>query len=191
MPDAPVIVGYTGPRKGMHRAQSRVLPCVLHALARKIVAHHGDCVGGDAEFHDMIRAEFELSRVVIHPPEYEGLRAFKEADEYRQPAPFGDRDRRMVEEVEVLVATPGGFEERRRGSGTWLTIRHAKRVRRPLVVVWPDGRAEPFFMPWLGLPQNIWETQKGVALRPSATVFMSGGQAARGMLSNSGRAAGI
>lgn len=51
-----------------------------------------------------------------------------------------DRNRDIVEAAEVLIACPDGPERQR--SGTWATIRHALRVGKPVVIVWPDGRVE-------------------------------------------------
>jgi hypothetical protein len=54
--------------------------------------------------------------------------------------PYLDRNREIVDNTDVLVACPAGPEERR--SGTWSTIRHALRWGVPVILCWPDGRAE-------------------------------------------------
>jgi len=47
--------------------------------------------------------------------------------------------RDFVNECDVLIAAPGEFVERKRGSGTWGTVRYARKLGRPLVIIWPDG----------------------------------------------------
>jgi hypothetical protein len=39
----------------------------------------------------------------------------------------------------TLIGCPGGSTEERQ-TGTWATIRHARRLRRTVVLVYPDGR---------------------------------------------------
>lgn len=51
-----------------------------------------------------------------------------------------ERNRTIVDECEVLVACPAGPEVTR--SGTWSTIRYARRIGRPVVIIYPDGSVE-------------------------------------------------
>lgn len=154
-------IGFTGTREGMTREQLRVVPAVLEALACEVlplvvvaageeisvVGHHGDAFGSDAQFHDITRGEFPRSWIVVHPPTDERQRAFKQADEFRRPYRFLTRDHHIVDESEVLVATPRGLEEEM-FSGTWATVRYSvRKVRRPTVIVYPDGSADRFHFP--------------------------------------------
>lgn len=145
----------------MTATQRRFVIYVVHALVAanpsgrgglEVSAHHGDCRGADFQFHRLIRAEFERSWVVIHPPTDNRWRAWCQGDEYRTPADFLIRDDRMVEEVDLLIATPNSYIEQWRGSGTWATIRYAQRRRKPLLKIFPDGRVVPenFVEPMLG-----------------------------------------
>jgi hypothetical protein len=92
-----------------------------------IAAHHGDCVGADADFHAICR-ERGL-RVIGHPPVDQSRRAFCAFDETRAPAPYLMRNKQIVNEVSVLLAAPLGARSR---SGTWSTIQLARRNRRRL-----------------------------------------------------------
>jgi hypothetical protein len=135
-----VKVGYTGPRTGMTEAQSGQLTIELHQ-AGATELHHGDCRGGDLQAHNIGR-KLGL-RIVGHPPTASGLRAFCVCDELREPRAFLVRNRAVVLETELLIATPSGPERLR--SGTWSTIRYARRMRVPLIIIHPDGHTESWF----------------------------------------------
>lgn len=126
-------LGFTGTRQGMTVAQERQ---VRDWIVGELELHHGDCVGSDAEAH---RAAIDLGlRVVVHPPYDDKLRAFcSGADEVREPLPYLVRNRNIVDETDILIATPEGPEKLR--SGTWATIRHAQRQGKPQFIVMPDG----------------------------------------------------
>jgi hypothetical protein len=64
---------------------------------------------------------------VIHPPDKKERRAFKEGDEIRKEKTYLQRNKDIVDETTLLVATPKGDEVRR--SGTWMTIRYFRKVK--------------------------------------------------------------
>ena len=98
--------------------------------------HQGDCIGADAQAaHGARLAGF---RIIGHPPTIDAKRAFFPADEWREPLPYLDRNKRIVAASQEMIATPGEFEEQLR-SGTWSTVRHARRLGRPVHVILPDG----------------------------------------------------
>lgn len=77
---------------------------------------------------------------VIHPPRDEKKRAFKKAARSGPPFEYLDRNRNIVRQTELLLATPGEKEEVLVGSGTWATIRFArKKANYKVVVIFPDG----------------------------------------------------
>ncbi len=137
-----MIAGYTSTRLGLTQEQKDTLLRVLHELGATEF-HHGDCQGGDAEGHEIARS-LGL-RIVGHPPSGRGLRAFCECDEMRDPAPYLNRNHNIVLECAVLIACPDGTEKVR--SGTWATVRQARRLSRPHVVIMPDGTYERFPKP--------------------------------------------
>ena len=102
--------------------------------------HHGDCVGADSNAYNIIRHIIPTCPIHIHPPEKEKTRAF--CDGYsviHEPKPYIERDKDIVDAVDVLVATPRGSNEELR-SGTWATIRYARKkgtVR--VIIIYPDG----------------------------------------------------
>jgi hypothetical protein len=130
-----VRIGFTGTREGMTPAQERALRDFL-ASRPGAVLHHGDCIGADAQAHDVA---VELGCVVvIHPPAVGTLRAFKPSSDVRKPRPYLDRNKDIVRETKLLIAMPAEFTEQHR-SGTWSTVRYARRLGRPVRIILPDG----------------------------------------------------
>jgi hypothetical protein len=87
-----------------------------------VEVHHGDCMGADADFHDL--ADNECLDIVIHPPIDDSKRAFCSSSDVREPKPYLDRNHDIVNETRVLIACPNGRESPR--SGTWATVRYAR-----------------------------------------------------------------
>lgn len=79
--------------------------------------------------------------MIGHPPVDEKLRAFCIFDELRESDEYLKRNRVIVAEGDALIATPSGYKEIPRGSGTWATIRYAREAQLPRLIVWPDGTA--------------------------------------------------
>lgn len=131
-----MIVGFTGTQRGMTEAQWAAFWSLLVERAPGDF-HEGDCIGADAQAaHGARLAGF---RVIGHPPTNSSKRAFFPADEWREPLPYLDRNKRIVAASQEMIATPGEFEEQLR-SGTWSTVRYARRLGRPCHVILPDGR---------------------------------------------------
>lgn len=129
-------VGFTGTQRGMNEAQWRTFWSLLVDRAPGDF-HEGDCIGADAQAaHGARLAHF---RIVSHPPTNSGKRAFFAADVEWPAAPYLDRNKQIVSASEEMIATPGEFEEQLR-SGTWSTVRYARRVGKPVHVILPDGR---------------------------------------------------
>jgi len=132
-----VKIGVSGSRKGTTAAQKarfvEILPPELGEL------HHGDCIGSDEELHAIVRVQRPDTRIVAHPPDNPSRRAFVvDADEYREPLPYLDRNRHIVDDSDRLIATPDGFVEEVR-SGTWYTVRYARSQGKQVTVIFPDG----------------------------------------------------
>lgn len=126
--------GFTGTRHGQTEAQKRVVDRAFGALDE---LHHGDCVGADADAHEIAAAVG--ADIVIHPPVDEKLRAFcKGARESREPRTHFQRNRNIVDETDHLIGTPYEMTEQPRG-GTWYTIGYARKLGKPCSVILPDG----------------------------------------------------
>ena len=130
------VLGFTGTSRGMTPAQHRSVHGVLEI--REGEFHHGDCVGADDEAHQLaiLCGAFKLH---LHPPEDEKARAFcTPFHVMHERKPYLVRNHDIVDACSLLIATPGGYNEVMR-SGTWATIRYARKTGTSHVVVWPDG----------------------------------------------------
>jgi hypothetical protein len=130
-----MIIGFTGTQRGMTEKQWSTLFHLLRARAPGEF-HEGDCIGADSQAAWLAR--YCGFRVIGHPPTIDAKRAFFPADEWRPAAPYLVRNNKIVQASQEMIATPGEFTEQLR-SGTWATIRYARRVGRPLHVIYPDG----------------------------------------------------
>lgn len=133
-----MIIGFTGARSGMsfdQRVNVRELLLQLHPTE----VRHGDCVGSDAQFHDIASETLPLL-IVIHPPSNDSARAFCRSTYTRVlPAlPYLERNKAIVNASDILIATPATATEELR-SGTWSTIRYARKTDKRVIVIEPDG----------------------------------------------------
>lgn len=134
-----MIVSFTGTQEGMTQRQKYALEDLLDELV-VIELHHGDCIGADEEVN-LIALTIGI-RIVIHPPDDDNKRAFcKGADEVREPKPYLVRNDDIAEEGEVLIATPKEYKEKVR-SGTWATVRYARKKNKNIFVIYPNGRVK-------------------------------------------------
>ncbi len=129
-------VGFSGTRVGMTTEQITTVDRLLDDDLTTQFAHHGDCIGADDHFHRLARQQG--LKVIGHPPLNDALRAFCEFDECREPKPYLERDKDIVDESDWVIFTPGTFSEILR-SGTWATIRYARKKNKAGFIVWPDG----------------------------------------------------
>lgn len=142
-------IGFTGTRHGMtpqqHVAVYATMRELLHSVrlreainleSIRVFAHHGDCVGADAQFHGCAR---RLSlHIVGHLPVDETHRAFCSFDETREPLTHMRRNKQIVTAADIMIAAPFEAEEQQRG-GTWKTIGMTRKAKKPLALVLPDG----------------------------------------------------
>jgi len=134
-----LVIGFTGTRRGMSRAQRRFVQRELGALERFDEFHHGDCIGADVQAAVMVGQEFPATRIVVHPCNIARMRAHSVCTMAFEPLPPLQRNRNIVKACDYLLAVPGEEEEVLR-SGTWSTIRYARKKAVSLCVVTPSGR---------------------------------------------------
>lgn len=131
-------VGFTGTRSGLTGQQWNALrDILLQECGPSGEVHHGDCVGADDSAHHIaLSLRF---RIVMHPPTDRSRRAFCHAADHILPAlPYLERNHAIVDATDLLVACPEGKEEKQR-SGTWATVRYARKTGKPIILVFPDG----------------------------------------------------
>ncbi len=142
-----MIAGFTATRKGMRFPQMRFL--IAFFQCRTVDEfHHGDCLGGDAEAHFLAHYN-RVHKIIIHPPDNPIFRAFcnklfpSEFTEVRPTFGYIIRNTHIVNEGrDLLIACPFESNEIIR-SGTWTTVRYAKKISRPVLIVCPDGSSVP------------------------------------------------
>ena len=127
------ILGFTGTREGMSLRQFSIVTSILQE-AKPGEVHHGGCKGADAGFHALAK---KLGiKVVLHPPVSMVSQVIFAADEMRKPKPYLTRNREIVNEVQGLLACPVQKQEVLR-SGTWATIRYARKKGVPVHIIFP------------------------------------------------------
>lgn len=133
------VIGFTGTRKGLTEKQrGRILSLVEELSASGcLFCLHGDCVGADAEFDALCRS-IERARVACLPCDIFSQRAFTGSTELEPPQRPIERNHKIVDMCDMVIACPSGREEELR-SGTWATIRYVKKTSKPLTIVFPDG----------------------------------------------------
>ena len=132
-----MVIGFTGTREGMTRAQEAGVLEILRGLGDVRGAHHGDAIGADARFHDFC---LELGiPVYLHPADDPKDRAHcKGARDASPPRKFLDLNQDIVDWSHTIIATPATAKEQLR-SGTWAAVRYARKRGRAIHIVWPDG----------------------------------------------------
>lgn len=138
-------VGFTGTRHGLTRHQVATLRHVLAKLFSTPGEHtftHGDCVGADACAHQIVRTEHANVSIRILPSNIDVNRAFCEgAHVVEAPSEPLRRNEKIVRLSDVVVACPSEPTEMSRG-GTWFTVRAARKAKRELYIILPDGRID-------------------------------------------------
>lgn len=144
-------IGFTGTQRGLTTIQASMLWQTLTKLHEYDIYeyHHGTCIGADDQFDAFVRLiDNPGSTIHIHPPN----NAQKTADCHLRPIGlrqvhihsqkgYLDRNTDIVTCSHIIVACPGECHEVIR-SGTWATIRRARRMKKPHVLVFPDGSLE-------------------------------------------------
>ena len=137
-------IGFTGTQSGMTFDQKNNFLVTLRELNEEFHLtefHHGDCIGADADAHKLMQIYFPHVEIRKHPPEDPKKRAFCEGGFCYTEKPYLVRNHMIVDETDMLIATPeNGNEEMR--SGTWATIRYAKKTDKKITIISPDGNCK-------------------------------------------------
>lgn len=139
-----ISIGFTGTREGLTEEQREevtkllVSHCPDDPQEAMSQFHHGDCIGADYEAAQI--AQEMGYHVVGHPPVNTKARAFFESDNERPPKGYLARNEDIVIFSEILIACPKSIVEEIKGSGTWWTVRCARKAGKPIYLVLPTGR---------------------------------------------------
>lgn len=130
------IIGITGTRKGLNQKQRIEIEEFLSQIPDRSTSelHHGDCVGVDVEVAEIAR---KLGFITVsHPPLNSKMQAHHKSDHIRAPAEYLERNREIVDEVELMLAAP--LEETIKAtSGTWYTMNYSIHKKKPIVIFFP------------------------------------------------------
>lgn len=132
-------IGFTGTRHGMTDAQRTAVNHLLSTLTFT-ESHHGAAIGADEQFATAVRVRTD-ARIVAHPcniTSQQSELALKFSD-VALPVDFPlTRNHAIVDSSDLMLACPAEAGEVLR-SGTWATVRYARKVGKPLWLVLPDG----------------------------------------------------
>lgn len=138
-------IGFTGTQQGMTDIQEGRLRGYISGVMSDLCIdikefHHGDCIGSDTQAHYLVREHDPNILVFIHPPINKTKASNLAGDVVLKPKDYIARNHDIVDAVELLIATPNEEEEQLR-SGTWATIRYARKQHKPILIIMPNGRA--------------------------------------------------
>jgi hypothetical protein len=140
-----MIVGFTGTSKrALTPEQRHSLRVVLRNLGVEEF-HHGGCIHADAEAQEVVKSIDPNVQVFIYSSNREhtwSLDSFLNADTVYAPKHPLTRNKDIVRASERLVACPKLMVPEQR-SGTWATIRYAKKQEKEVTIIWPDGTISP------------------------------------------------
>lgn len=132
-----MIVGITGTRRLLTIHQ---VTWLHDQMKYAHASHHGACMGADSISHTLaLRREIPIT---VHPPvdlRYADLSTLVNLPGVTvlDKKPYLERNRDIANACEVLLALPDGPERVR--SGTWSTIRYARKIGRRGWICFPDG----------------------------------------------------
>ena len=138
------VVGFTGTQLGMTFEQDTALNGFLLNIALT-GAVHGGCIGADARFHEvMIQLGVPVEIRPGHDKWHNQPKTVIPDNAFKVYAsePYLDRNRKIVDQSTMMLATPADEVEQMR-SGTWYTIRYARRMCKPLWIIYPSGVVVP------------------------------------------------
>lgn len=131
-------LGVTGTRKGLSEKQFNLVKEFVKENTSIISHfHHGDCIGVDVQIATLVEHYLPKVWIVSHPSRGVKTRAHGPAHEIMRPKDYIVRDQDIVDNSEYLWACPDGKERIR--SGTWTTVRMARKKGLSITIIMPDG----------------------------------------------------
>lgn len=132
----------TGTREGVTEDQFNAITKMLPALFTRYgkIFRHGDCIGVDSDVATIVESNHNDVEIFNHPPLNPKYRAYHLAGKILPEKAYLIRDHEMVDLSDFTIGVPKAMHEELR-SGTWATIRYARKVKRNHIIVWPDGRS--------------------------------------------------
>ena len=130
-------IGFTGTRNMDAVLNNRIesLAACLFEFGDEepFIFHHGDCVGADAYAHSIV-LQIPNAKIHVHPPSNARLRAGCRSHYEEEPLPYMDRNKQIVKSAGLMLALPTDPEREVLRSGTWATVRAARKADVPLLI---------------------------------------------------------
>ena len=129
-------IGFTGTQAGLTPKAVEILTSNLRSYREDhhfINFRHGDCVGADAQAHDIAMALGFT--VIIHPPLINSMRAHKKGHQWHPARPYLERNKNIVRGCHLLVACPKDSMNEELRSGTWSTVRFARKAQKSILLI--------------------------------------------------------
>lgn len=137
--DELIKIGFTGNRYGLTYDQKVQIISILDKYNNLIVSH-GDCIGSDTDFHNLVmnyRNEHtnKIIKINIYPPNDAKLRAFNKGDLIMEEKPYLQRNLDIIKNSSILIACPIDKNKEQLRSGTWSTIRKARKQKLSIIIL--------------------------------------------------------
>lgn len=132
-------IGFTGNRHGLNSEQREQILVILNKY-QNLTVLHGDCIGSDTEFHEICTEYNKIHpdkkiEIHIYPPNNPILRAFNQGDLIMPEKYYLDRNLDILKNSDILIACPIDKNKEELRSGTWSTIRRAKKLNIPTLLM--------------------------------------------------------
>lgn len=134
-----ISIGFTGTREGLNLNQKTKITEMLSQYTDHIIhVYHGDCLGADTDFHKLC-VDFRNNNnielvIIIMPPDKDIVRGFNKSDIVMKPKPYLERNADIVINSDVMIGCPLDPTKEVMRSGTWSTIRKARKMNKKLFV---------------------------------------------------------
>jgi len=129
-------VGFMGTRHGMSKKQKVELENFVKAKEFDEF-HHGMCEGSDEQAHHIVE-DAHKAKIIGHPPKAMKTAVSVSCDTIMDVDTFAKRNKNIVDATDYLIATPDAKE--RAGSGTWKTVRYARKQGKRIYIIHKNGR---------------------------------------------------
>jgi hypothetical protein len=147
-------IGFTGTQKGCTDKQIKCLQSIFQFFQTDVKCtgiksfHVGGCIGADEDATKalmLVNCFGHNTFFILHPPLNESkVNEFHNSDLYAwrfEPKDYLERNHAIVDSVTHMIACPAERNEIQR-SGTWATVRYARKRNILTMMVYPDGMME-------------------------------------------------
>jgi hypothetical protein len=147
-------IGITGTRNRLTMNQYESLALTLaeysagqQSLGSYLFIHHGCCIGTD-EISHLLARDMKCTFICGHPgidrhgnSPYSMPIRLREFSILNGSKPYRERNKDIVNTGRIIIACPASpemhFDSRR--SGTWQTVRLARKAEKEIIYIWADG----------------------------------------------------